>query len=336
MLLIGFLSWVVAGFLWVVVKGSHILEKFTVESRTVSLGIVEVGIALGVLVVLFLVFVVVQIEYLFGGEEVVRTTFGLSYAEYARSGFFQLVTVAALVVPVLLGAQAILSSENERDWQSFRALATVILILDRSLGIPVYPYLAGVGIIGIAVAFGSQALVKDVVTGIFQLLEGQYAVGDYVQIGTAFGKVEDVGLRVTRLRDFQDKLYFVPNGTITMVTTYDEPSTGYVLQAPIEKADQAEEALEAVKALAVDVRSEYPELVEYVGEPEVVTGESGLTSVKVRLGIVPTQEWIVNTEIPARVKQLLTAREITMPEGRLAACYLDISPLARMPRTEES
>ncbi len=108
---------------------------------------------------------------------------------------------------------------------------TVILLLDRVLGVNVVPILTGAGIIGIAVAFGSQSLVRTL-SGVFQLLEGQYAVGDYVQIGTAFGKVEHIGLRITRLRDLQDKLYFIPNGTITMVTTYDDPSLNYVLQAP--------------------------------------------------------------------------------------------------------
>jgi len=79
--------------------------------------------------VLFLIFVVVQFAYLFGGEEKIVTTAGLSYAEYARRGFFELVAVAALVIPVLLVSNAVLSETGERDRQSFRALSTVILIL---------------------------------------------------------------------------------------------------------------------------------------------------------------------------------------------------------------
>ena len=208
---------------------------------------------------------------------------------------------------------------------------TAMLVLERSFGVDVVPIIAGAGIIGVAVAFGSQSLVKDVVTGILQLLEGQYAVGDYVQIGTAFGKVEDVGLRVTRLRDVQDKLYFIPNGTITMVTTYDDPSVDYVVQAPIADVAQVDAAEAALDAVSEDVRAEYEELIgEYHGT-QVQVGNSGAVTIRFRLGIVPNQDWLVTTEVPARIKQAFADREIAMPEGRVPTVYLDISPLARIP-----
>jgi len=128
-MLIGFLTWVVAGYVWGIVKESKPIENSQASQKLARFGIVEIGICLGVLVVLFLIFVVIQIKYLFGGAEVIRATAGLNYAEYARSGFFQIMPVAALVVPVLLATHAMLSKENERDVQSYRALAIVILIL---------------------------------------------------------------------------------------------------------------------------------------------------------------------------------------------------------------
>jgi len=215
------------------------------------------------------------------------------------------------------------------------AITAGVLLLDNVAGVNVVPLLTGAGIAGVAIAFGSQALVRDVVTGLFQLLEGQYAVGDYVQIGTAFGKVEHVGLRVTRLRDLQDKLYFIPNGTITMVTTYDDATQDYMLQAPFADENQSQAALGASEQLAAALREEFPELVKAVAEPKVVMTDSSLYSVKMRLSIVPTQEWVVNEEVPARVKQLFAAAEVTVPEGRAARCYLDISPLAKMPKGAE-
>jgi small-conductance mechanosensitive channel len=215
------------------------------------------------------------------------------------------------------------------------AITAGVLLLDNVAGVNVVPLLTGAGIAGVAIAFGCQALVRDVVSGLFQLLEGQYAVGDYVQIGAAFGKVEHVGLRVTRLRDLQDKLYFIPNGTITMVTTYDDATQEYILQAPFADEAQSEAALVAAGQLATALREEFPELVKAIGEPKVVTTDSGLYSVKMRLSIVPTQEWVVNEEVPARIKQLFAAAEVTVPEGRAPRCYLDISPLAKMPKTSE-
>ena len=212
-----------------------------------------------------------------------------------------------------------------------RIITTAFLVLDQSFGLDPYPYLAGAGVIGVAVAFGCQSMVKDVVTGIFQLLEGQYSVGDYVQIGAAFGKVEDVGLRVTRVRDIQDKLYFIPNGTITMVTTYDDPSVDYVIQVPIDDPAQAEAATAAVLDVMRDVTKEFPEYIGEAAEPTVTVSDSGATSVRLKVGIVPTQDWIVTAEIPGRIKQILAAREIATPAARPPMSYLDISPLAKMP-----
>jgi hypothetical protein len=129
LLLSGALAWLVAGYMWGIASMSQPLGDRSVGGSLPSLGITEVGIALGSLVLVFLLFVVIQIEYLFGGESLILATEGLSYAEYARSGFFELVAVAALVVPVLLAANGILVQKSERDRQSFEALATVTLIL---------------------------------------------------------------------------------------------------------------------------------------------------------------------------------------------------------------
>jgi small-conductance mechanosensitive channel len=99
------------------------------------------------------------------------------------------------------------------------------LAMLRALGVDTTPILAGAGIIGLAVGLGAQSLVTDVVSGFFILFEGQYLVGDYVQIGDATGVVEAVGIRVTQVRDARGKLYLIPNGQIKGVVNY---SKGYV------------------------------------------------------------------------------------------------------------
>lgn len=205
------------------------------------------------------------------------------------------------------------------------AIAAGILVLYHVFSVNVWPLLTGAGIVGIAIAFGSQALVRDVVTGVFQLMEGQYAVGDYVQIGGTFGRVEEVGLRVTRLRDVQSRLQFIPNGSITTVTTYDDPRERYVLQAPFADGARAEEARRAVELLAEDLRREYPQIIVSVEPPIVVLNESGAHAVDMRLAIEPSQGWLATDEIPARVKQLFAAREILIPEARPPRCYLEVA-----------
>ncbi|HUR02010.1 MAG TPA: mechanosensitive ion channel domain-containing protein, partial [Nonomuraea sp.] len=92
----------------------------------------------------------------------------------------------------------------------------VLTVLDR-LTIPIAPLLTSVGILGVAIGFGAQELVKDFIAGMFMLLEDQYGVGDVIDSGAAVGTVEAVTLRVTRLRDADGRVWYVRNGTITRV-----------------------------------------------------------------------------------------------------------------------
>lgn len=99
------------------------------NSRGLSLGIVTVGTTLGLLDLLFLLFVVVQLRYFFGGAGLVQATTGMTYAEYARRGFFELVTASALALPILLGADWVLRDESHADRRTFRHLAGLLLVL---------------------------------------------------------------------------------------------------------------------------------------------------------------------------------------------------------------
>ncbi len=129
LLLISFITWLCAGYLRGVFVANGTPSLSLQGARAPQFGIVEIGIALGALAFLFLLFVAVQARYLFGGEQIVHTTVGLGYADYARRGFFELVAVAALTVPVLLAADWILDRRADKDQQSFKALATVIVLL---------------------------------------------------------------------------------------------------------------------------------------------------------------------------------------------------------------
>src|SRR5579863_6258758 len=127
--LTGFFAWIVAGFLRGYSLGN---ERNLVADRRYSfpkLGIVQMAVVLGLLDLLFLAFVVVQIRYLFGGAPLVGVTRGLTYAEYARRGFFELVTVAALVLPLLLFAHWVLDKEGSGGERLFRWLAVVQILL---------------------------------------------------------------------------------------------------------------------------------------------------------------------------------------------------------------
>ena len=127
--LIFIFAWTTAGLLWAALMARLPRNLGIRRPGRISLGIVEVGIVLGLLDLLFLTFVVVQVRYLFGGAGRVVTTSGLTYAEYARRGFFELVTVAALALPLLLLAHWILRTETRAHERGFRVLAGTMVAL---------------------------------------------------------------------------------------------------------------------------------------------------------------------------------------------------------------
>lgn len=90
------------------------------------------------------------------------------------------------------------------------------------LGIPVVPIFAGAGIIGITIGFGAQSLIKDVLAGLFIVLENQYAKGDRIKLGEVIGSVEDVSLRTTVIRGADQVLHYIPNGSITVISNYSK------------------------------------------------------------------------------------------------------------------
>lgn len=141
-LLTGFFGWVATGYVYGFLTGTRLPALWAhvprdgiedpplrILARRPSLGITEVGVALGLLAALFATFVLVQFRYLFGGAELVEVTPGLTYAEYARRGFFELVLVVALMVPVLLAADWLLRRERPRDERVFRTIAAVQVVL---------------------------------------------------------------------------------------------------------------------------------------------------------------------------------------------------------------
>ena len=214
-----------------------------------------------------------------------------------------------------------------------RSIASWVIIITSGIwvlsaaGMDIRPILAGAGILGLAVGFGAQNLVHDIVSGFFILLEGQYAVGDYVQVAGLFGLVESIGVRVTVLKDLDNQHHHVPNGAIGAVTVYEEPYVNFVVETPLADHEQAAEAAQAIGDLAHELRAEYPHHLVHAGQPATVERDVGAL-VRLPVAVLPTQEWFCNEEIPQRIKEMLAAREIALAEGRDLRTYNDLS---RMP-----
>ena len=184
------------------------------------------------------------------------------------------------------------------------------------LGYNIAPLIASAGIIGVAIGFGAQSLVKDFLSGIFMILEDQYGVGDSINVGTVSGTVEAVGLRVTRLRDVNGTVWYHRNGEILAVGNMSQNWARTVLDIPVAFSED----LTRVRMLLRDVAHELWEDPEFrtdiLEEPEVwgvERWEPDGVVVRVVLKTAPLQQWTVAREMRERIKDRFDAEGIEIP-----------------------
>ncbi|WP_159448818.1 mechanosensitive ion channel family protein [Demequina sp. NBRC 110053] len=195
-------------------------------------------------------------------------------------------------------------------------IAIVIVTLLATLGVPIGPMLASAGILGVALGFGAQSLVKDILSGIFMLMEDQYGVGDVVDLGEATGSVEEVGLRCTRLRSLDGTVWYVPNGQIMRVGNMTRMwsrvmvEVRFAYDTDVEAARQAMiDAVEAAKDGSEDVAS------ALLGEPEVAGIESlEYNAIMLRLlcQVNPAAQWDVQREVRREMRRIFADRGISL------------------------
>ena len=191
------------------------------------------------------------------------------------------------------------------------------------LGVNYTTYLASLSVIGLAIGFGSQGLVQDIVTGFFIIFEGQFDVGDMVDISGQVGKVEEIGLRMTRLRSYFGQTVVIPNRNIAVVANY----VGTGLPVHLDVALGAEEGTEArvvslLKAFCPEMRRQFEDIIlsgpKVVGPLSLQTGER---FVRLHLTIWPQQQWLVDQQLIPRIRELLKREQIEVPGDRVVAFY---------------
>ncbi|NNV07311.1 mechanosensitive ion channel family protein [Geobacillus sp. MMMUD3] len=192
----------------------------------------------------------------------------------------------------------------------------LLMILD-TFGVPVKGLLAGAGVVGLAVGFGAQSLVKDVITGFFIIFEDQFAVGDYVRIGNFEGYVEEIGLRVTKIKSWTGEVHILPNGSIIEVTNFSLHNSLAVVDVSIAYEEDIEEAEQAIRELLPQLPAKYEDMVA----PPELLGVQNLASSEVILRITcetkPMRHLAVARAIRKEVKMLLDERGIEIPYPRL-------------------
>ena len=198
----------------------------------------------------------------------------------------------------------------------------VVTILD-TLNVNLAAIGIGASIIGVAVGFGAQSLVKDFISGVFMIIEDQYGVGDVIDTGVASGTVEGVSLRTTRLRDAEGVVWHIPNGTILRVGNKSQQWARALLDIPVAYDSDLAAATAAIRAGADAVAAD-PDLARFVIDSPEILGVEQVTNdqMVIRLGVKtqPLEQWRVARALRARVKAALDDAGIK-PLGESVVTY---------------
>jgi moderate conductance mechanosensitive channel len=193
----------------------------------------------------------------------------------------------------------------------FKSIASVVvfgiafMMILAELGVDLAPVLASAGILGVAVGFGAQNLVKDFLSGVFMMLEDQYGVGDVVDVGEASGTVEAVGLRITTMRDVNGTVWYVRNGEILRVGNSSQGFAVAVVDVPIGYGADVEQATQLIDEVSTEVAENEPASDDVLEPPEVLGVErvSATEGIMLRLTVKvrPGRQWAVQRQLRARI-----------------------------------
>ena len=195
------------------------------------------------------------------------------------------------------------------------AVIVVFMILSE-LDIPIGPILAGFGIAGIAVGFGAQYMIRDLIAGVFIILENQYRVGDWVTIADIGGLVEEVNLRKTVLRDFDGTVHHVPNGEIKVASNYTRLFARVNLDISVGYGTDLDHAISVINRVGQELAADenWAKLIK--NAPHVLRvnnlGDSGI-DIKILGDVKPMQQWAVMGELRLRLKKAFDEEGIEIP-----------------------
>lgn len=188
------------------------------------------------------------------------------------------------------------------------------------LGVDLKPILAGAGIVGLAVGFGAQTLVKDVISGFFILFENQFRVGDVIETAGVGGLVEAINLRTTVLRDVQGRVHVIPNGSINVVSNFTREWSRAVLDIGVAYKEDTDRCTEILQRVGAEIESDPrwgPKLLGPFEYPGVESFGDSAVVLRMMVRTVPQERWNVLRELRRRVKKAFDAEGIEIPFPQL-------------------
>ena len=198
-------------------------------------------------------------------------------------------------------------------------LVAVMLMLSE-VGISLAPILGAAGVVGLAVGFGAQSLVKDYFSGFFLLLENQIRQGDVVTLGGLTGAVEEVTLRYVQLRDYSGNVHFIPNGQINTVTNMSRGYSQAVIDAGVAYREDVDEVMGVMHRVAAEMRADPdfgPRILDDLDMAGVDQWGDSAVVIRARLRCVALEQWAVRREYLRRLKKAFDAAGIEIPYPHL-------------------
>ncbi len=203
------------------------------------------------------------------------------------------------------------------NWLGSIIIACVIvyMVLENH-GLNVAPLLAGAGIIGLAFGFGGQYLIRDLINGLFILIEGQYRINDVIKIGEYGGLVEDINLRITTLRDLHGRVIIIPNGEIKTVVNFTREYAQALLDIGVAYKENVDRVMDIIKEIGKEMRADkhFGRLI--LGDVEMLGVDDFADSaviIKFRMKTLPIKQWEVMREFRRRLKNRFDELNIEIP-----------------------
>ena len=194
--------------------------------------------------------------------------------------------------------------------------AVALMMFITECGVNIAPLIAGAGIAGLAIGFGAQSLVKDVISGFFLIMEDQIRVGDVANVAGVGGLVESINLRTTRLRDLEGKVHIIPNGSIVVATNLTKDWSRALVEIGVAYKENVDNVISVLKEVGEELRND-PAFKEVILEPMTVQGLNsfGDSSINIRLFFktLPIKQWDVAREFRKRVKKAFDEKGIEIP-----------------------
>ena len=195
-------------------------------------------------------------------------------------------------------------------------IAVAGIILLSSLGVNIAPVLAGAGILGLAIGFGAQSLVKDIITGVFMLIENNIAIGDIVRVKDIGGTVESFSLRSVKLRDYNGNVHVIPNSVIDVVTNFTKEYSQAVFEVGVAYREDADRVMEVIRQVG-DEMAQDPVWGEQILEPVEIAGldrfDDSAIIIRGRFKTLPIKQWGVRREFNRRIKIAFDTMSIEIP-----------------------